>query len=542
MKTFRGATPQAMADLAAEKRVRLTNEVFMLFGLGSQFDHLILRALAKLGVFCIVADPAKVTMVDVCAVQPTGIILSGGPASVHAEPPPFDDQIFDLGIPILGICLGFQMWARHIGAKVVAAERREFGQHELEIVQNRDNLLTGCGSLRGSHSVLRVLQNHGDRVEQCSKADFQVLGRTENAPIAAARFKHLYGVQFHPEVHHTEDGQKIFHNFVFRVCRAQQFFPAAEQAELRVAQLRQQIGNKRVLLALSGGSDSAVVLYLLKRAVDSEPYRVRAVYIKGIDRPDDLAHVQDVAAREQVWLDLRVVDATGQFLLALKNIQGMADKRIAVRGVYKEILEEEIRTYQADFIAQGTLITDLTESGLGLDSTARKAQIKLHHNVNLGFSVPELTPLDRHVKDNARDLGREIGAPETLLVRHPFPGPGMVVRVEGEVTPEKLAIAQKVDDIFIQALREAGLYQEVWQAGAVVTQSVCTHTKGDDSGMGRVVALWAVNSVDGFTATPARLSYDFLEAVAQKITNNVREVSSVVYRISGKPPATIEWG
>jgi len=265
------------------------------------------------------------------------------------------------------------------------------------------------------------------------------------------------------------------------------------------------------------------------------------VSIKGIDRPDDEAYVLEIA-KNSPWLELKVIDATAQFLEALKGLAKMRDKRLAMRGIYKKILEEEAALFEASFIAQGTLYTDVSESGGGYDSGARKAQIKIHHNVNLDFSIPELTPLDDCVKDNARDIGRQINVPEELLTRHPFPGPGLVVRIEGEVTAGRLAIARQCDGIYIEELRRTGLYQTVWQAGAVVTQSTVTYTKGDDAGEGLVVRLWAVWSVNGFTARPARLDWDFLEHVVQRITNEVKEVAAVDYRLSGKPPATIECG
>jgi GMP synthase (glutamine-hydrolysing) len=296
-----------------------------------------------------------------------------------------------------------------------------------------------------------------------------------------------------------------------------------------------------VLLALSGGSDSSTVAYLLKKALADRQNQIHAVYIKGIDRPDDEQHVRGYFS-DQGWLDLSIVDATEQFLAAVAGIRTMKEKRLAMRGVYKAILEEEARQSGTAFIAQGTLYTDISESGGGYDSQARKAVIKIHHNTNLGFSLPELMPLADLFKDGARNVGRAAGVPEALLTRHPFPGPGLLVRIEGEVTAERLHIARQCDGIYIQELRRHGLYDTVWQAGAVVTRSETTYTKGDDAGTGCVVALWAVWSVDGFTATAADLPIDFLRTVSRRITNEVREVGSVVYRISDKPPATIEWG
>ena len=536
IETFKGATEAAIAAIVEEQKIRKTTELFLLFSMGSQFDHLIKQQLARLEVFCLVADPRTVTAADVKAIAPKGIILSGGPASVHDEPPPFDGSIFELGIPVLGICLGFQMWARHIGARVTPSTHREFGVHNL-IVYNEKSLRHAL--FDGLDKNLKVLESHGDRIEESLM--ITVTASTPNAVVAAGQCGHLHGVQFHPEVTETEYGVKMFVNFCFGICGARDRYPADMIAEEKLDALRCQITGKRVLLALSGGTDSSVVAYLLRRASINLVRRLRAVYIKGIDRPDDEEYVLKYFG-DQPWLDLVVVDATDRFLAVLKGKSSMKDKRIAMRSVYKEVLEEEAVKYEAHFIAQGTLYTDISESGGGYDSGARKAVIKLHHNTGLGFSIPELTPLDDCVKDGVRSIGRFIGVPKPLLARHPFPGPGLVVRIEGEIDADKLRIARHADEIYIKELREWKLYENVWQAGAVITQSSTTCTKGDDAGSGLVVALWAVWSVNGFTAQPAELPWDFLKHVSQRITNEIREVGSVTYRISGKPPATIEWG
>ncbi|MCX6742789.1 MAG: hypothetical protein NT116_00965 [Candidatus Parcubacteria bacterium] len=280
---------------------------------------------------------------------------------------------------------------------------------------------------------------------------------------------------------------------------------------------------------------------LLKHALKGKKGQVRAIYIKGIDRPEDEAHVLEYFGNQD-WLDLKVVDATDRFLAVLKGKVTMREKRIAMRSIYKAVLEEEAALFGASFIVQGTLYTDISESGGGYDSGAKKAQIKLHHNVDLGFNVTEILPLSDCVKDSGRNIGREIGVPEVLLTRHPFPGPGMVVRIEGEVTLVNLAIARKADEIYIGALRKWKFYDTVWQAGATVEQSITTCTKGDDATSGVVVSIWAVWSVNGFTARRARLSEDFLDYVAQRLGNEIREVGEVTYRITGKPPTTIEKG
>ena len=524
---FKKATEQALEEIAEEMRLRKTDKFILLFSMGSQFDHLIVQQIAKLGAFCVVADPASVTAADVQKAAPAGIILSGGPASVFDEPPPFDEKIFDLGIPTLGVCLGFQMWAKHVGAPVLPHEKREFGVHTFK--QNGSDPL-----FAGVAAETMVLETHGDGVEE--SAALTNLGSTDNAPVAAGRHEHLWGVQFHPEVTDTVEGTKIYDNFL-TLCGITERFPAHNVAQQKIEELKKAVEGKKVLIALSGGSDSSVVAYLLKEAGAI----LKGVYIRGIDRPDDEAYVQKYFGG-QSWIDVEVADATSEFLTALKGKTAMRDKRMAMRGIYKDVLEQKCKDFGAEYIAQGTLYTDLRESGMGHDTGARIAEIKVHHNTNLGFSIPEISPLETEVKDSARQIGRDIGVPEDLLIRHPFPGPGLVVRIEGEITAENLKVARAVDGIYIEELRKANLYSSVWQAGATLTHSMHTESKGDGAGTGAVLALWAVWSVNGFTARFARLDYDFLEKVARRITNEVREVGAVVYRISDKPPATIEWG
>lgn len=529
LETFKQASEKALLDIAEEKRVRKTDELFLLFSMGSQFDHLIKQKLDSLGVYSLVADPATVKAQDVKKLAPKGIILSGGPSSAY-EFPPFDPEIFNLGIPLLGVCLGFQMWAYHLGVKVTLSEKREFGTHTFKYLN--DSIL-----FSGLPKESKVLETHGDIINPNTK--IEIIGTTDNTPVAAGHFKHLWGVQFHPEVTETEYGDQIYENFCFKICGAKDRFPASAVASVKIAELYEKVKGKKILLAISGGTDSAVVAYLLKKA--SNNTKILGVYIKGIDRPDDENNVHKFFGKEK-WIKIKTVDATKEFLKALKGKTAMREKRLAMRGVYKKILEAEAKKFKADFLAQGTLYTDVSESGGGYKTGSKKAQIKIHHNVGLKFSLPELEPLSDMVKDTGRNLGQALGVPKELLYRHPFPGPGLIVRVEGEVTAEKLHIARKVDGIYIEELKKWKLYESVWQAGAVVTNSITTCSKGDGAAEGHIIALWAVWSVNGFTARWAELPYNFLKHVSQRITNEVREVGGVVYRISDKPPVTIEWG
>jgi GMP synthase (glutamine-hydrolysing) len=520
-----------LEEIAEEMRIRQTDDVFLFFPLGSQFDHLIMLELGKLGIFAISADPKSITSEAVSRLNPKGIILSGGPASVYNEEVPFDTQIFDLKIPVLGICLGFQLWAKHVGCNVIGSEKREYGRHFM-------NADTNTELLRNCSSEMIVLESHGDQIEVHSC--LTIIGSTKNTPVSVATCGHLFGVQFHPETSDTPEGSIIFENFCFTICGGTTRFKGENIAEKKVLELREKIGQNKVVLALSGGSDSSVVAMLLEKALGEKTNQVLAIYIKGIDRPDDETAVQKYFGNKP-WLTLKVIDATEEFLKALAGKITMKDKRIAMRGVYKDVLEKEITKFGASFIAQGTLYTDISESGGG-SGGARKAQIKLHHNINLNFSVSELTPLDDQVKDTARAIGRSISVPEELLIKHPFPGPGLVVRIEGEITSEKLQMVREIDKIYIEALHEHSLYHTVWQAGATLLDSTATYTKGDDAGSGHVICLWAVWSVNGFTAQSAELPFDFLRYVTKRIVNEVSGIASVGYRTSDKPPTTIEWG
>lgn len=531
------ADEDSLKKMQGEMTVRKTNEVFLLFCMGSQTDGLIAQEVAKLGVYCLPANPKTMTAADVRKVAPVGIIISGGPYSVYSkrEPVPFDNEIFYLKIPALGICLGFQMWAHYLGATVRPAQIPEYGGHRVLV---RPTLVV-VQLFFGIPDSFTVWQSHSDEIIASNR--FSVTACSERGLVAAGEVWNLHGVQFHPEVSDTEYGAKILENFCFRICGATNRFPAQDIAEQKITALQERIGNKRVLIALSGGSDSSVTAFLIERALDGRTGQARAVYIKGLDRPDDEAHVRKHFA-DKPWLELKFVDATAEFLQALRGKESSHKKRLAMKRVYRKVLERELRAFGADFIAQGTLYTDLSESGEGMGSEARKAVIKVHHNTGNNFFVPELLPLADLVKDSARAVGRTLGVPEELLTRHPFPGPGLSIRVEGEVTRERLSVARAVDRIWIEEIRSSGAYAKVWQAGADITRSVVTCTKGDEARQGMCVELWAVASVNGFTARPFQFEVAFLESVATRIAAEVPEVGSASFTVMPKPPRTIERG
>ncbi len=544
--TITDVNKETLEGIAEQQKIRGSDELFILVPLGSQTDHLIAQQIAKLGVFCLPIDPASITAEDIYKLNPKGIFISGSQASVGDGTVSFDMKILGLGIPVLGICYGAQLIAKYVGANVVSATHREFGIHQFTVAESSTKLPINENILFDSlPKTFNVVQSHGDKivVDQVDN-NLRILGSTEHSEVGALQYNHLVGIQFHAEVSDTEYGSKIFENFIFKICKAQDRFPAQKVGKRKIEELAKQIDGKTVLLALSGGSDSSICAYLLKEAkkLCTLPTRIYAVYIKGVDRPDDEAYVKKFFGNER-WIELYIVDATQQILDSLKGKFTMKEKRKSFKSPYGDILNKEAQRLGARFIMQGTLYTDLSESGHGYVSAGvKKAVIKEHHNVGHEFCVPELTPLDDMVKDNARDMGREIGVPEELLVRHPFPGPGLTIRIIGEVNAETLAIARIIDSIYIDELRKHKLYEKVWQAGAVVTDMEVSCQKGDGGTTGRMICLWAVWSVNGFTAQFAELPWSFLKTVSTRITNTVKGAGSVDYRISDKPPATIEVG
>lgn len=542
LSTLKNTTAISMASLQEELKVRKTKSVVLLFSMGSQFDHLIAQRFAKQGVYCQVCDPSSLTAEDVRRINPDGIVISGGPASVSSEPPQFDYDIFDLGIPTWGTCLGGQMIAEHVGLEVTPATKREFDVTDFTR-DVEDVLFSGKIPKK-----FKVQQSHGDHISIPATGlpeNVIVLGQTENSPVAAFRAGHLLGVQFHPEVSHTEFSDEMFANFCFKICDISDPFPAEDAYAQKVAELRAQIGpDGKVMVMLSGGSDSSIAAYLVGAAVNWEPGRVFGYYVKGVDRPDDEADMWSHFGNLP-WIKVNSADKTDAFIAAYAGVTDAKLKRKAFKPVYVKAANEEIERLETihgeiKYVVQGTLYTDLRESGEGYEVGARVAVIKEHHNTGIVFIRPKLEPLADRVKDNARDIGRKGGVPDALLIRHPFPGPGLTLRVEGELTREKLSVGREIDRIWMEEIRLAGLYEEIWQAGARLTISDHTTTKGDDGGTGKVVQLFAISSVNGFTAEPYPMDWNIMIRAGARIMNEVRGIGAVDIRVTRKPASTIE--
>lgn len=515
-----------MRKMAAE-------EFVLVLDFGSQYTQLIARRIREAGVYSRIVR-YDVPSHDVLKMAPRGLVLSGGPSSVlEAGAPHPDPGLFSLGIPILGICYGLQVTAHLLGGKVAPATTREYGPAEL-VIDDKDELFAELEARQ------RVWMSHGDRVESLPSG-FQVLAHTADAPVAAVRDQQtkIYGLQFHPEVAHTPNGLQILRNFLYRVCGCAGGWSAGSFIEQAVERIRAQVGTGRAICALSGGVDSAVAAVLTAHAIGGQ---LTCVFVDtGLLRYGEAEQVCATFA-EGVPFQFRFVDASARFLTKLGGVTDPEEKRRIIGAEFIRVFEEEARRVkEVKFLVQGTLYPDVIES---TSTRGPSAKIKTHHNVGglpekMGLALVE--PLRELFKDEVRQVGRELGLPEPLLGRHPFPGPGLAVRIPGEVTAERVAVLQQVDRIFIDALRESGWYDKVWQAFAVLVPVRTVGVMGDERTYESVVALRAVTSQDGMTADWARLPHDLLAAVSNRIINTVRGVNRVVYDLSSKPPSTIEW-
>jgi GMP synthase (glutamine-hydrolysing) len=512
----------------------LHDEVIPILDFGSQYAQLIARRVREKGVYSELARP-DIPAAELRKLNPKGIILSGGPSSVY-EPnaPRCDPKIFELGVPVLGICYGMQLGAHVLGGAVKPAKAREYGRAKLQIVAD-DPLVHGLPQ------ETTVWMSHGDQVHELP-ADFQPLAATPTCRLAAVRHRSrpFWGVQFHPEVTHTPRGDQIIQNFLYDICRCQGNWTMGSFIEHTTQAVRQQVGDGKVICGLSGGVDSAVTAALLHRAIGNQ---LVCIFVdNGLLRKNERDLVESTF-RDHFHIDLRVHDASERFLTALKGVTDPQQKRKIIGKEFIDAFKREAETIaDARFLAQGTLYPDVIESGHGYAGTA--ANIKLHHNVGglpeqLGFELVE--PLRELFKDEVRKAGEALGLPERIVWRHPFPGPGLAVRIIGEITPERLEILRNADEIVLEELIAAGLYRKTSQVFAVLLPVATVGVMGDARSYDSVIAVRAVETQDFMTADWSRLPYEVLATMSNRIINEVRGVNRVVYDISSKPPATIEW-
>jgi GMP synthase (glutamine-hydrolysing) len=539
--SFAGLRPLTYTQLPArtsyeednkETRVSANFETILILDFGSQYTQLIARRVRELGVYCEI-HPFNIPVETVRRIEPKGIILSGGPSSVYEEGAPHcSAEILDLGIPVLGVCYGLQLLSFFLGGRVEPSDRREYG---LAMVRQTAE----CELLKDVPQEFPVWMSHGDHVVEGPEG-YRVVALTDNALGAVEnRDKRIYGIQFHPEVAHTPQGKIILGNFLVRICNCSTDWTPAHFIEAAVGKIRAQIGDGRAVCGLSGGVDSAVAAALVARAIGD---RLTCLFIdNGVLRKGEFEEV--LAAFESYGrFHLKGIAAGERFLGALAGEVDPERKRKIIGGTFIDVFEEEARTLgEVDFLVQGTLYPDVIES---VSVRGPSAVIKSHHNVG---GLPErmrlklVEPLRELFKDEARAVGRELGLPEEIIGRQPFPGPGLAVRILGAVDHDSVRLLQEADRIVQSEIKAAGEYDRLWQAFAVLLPIRTVGVMGDQRTYERVVAIRAVESVDGMTADWARLSYEVLDRMSRRIVSEVKGISRVVYDISSKPPGTIEW-